>query len=191
MACLGGTRRPSRNRCRFCRWAWEGSSDSAVRPKIVVVPVSDGLAPITHILRQPPPWLVRVVMTVVVAVHANDNVCVDLYLGGLATRTWQRLRLHDGSIRVVEVVRYPTDRAFGDLVAAGHLTLAFLIRSRYHIQPLKSSKSAEMPTKPELSARAAELQKRHPYFTPRDIQILMDIEAEDAREARKPKPAKR
>ena len=39
-----------------------------------------------------------------------------------------------------------------------------------------------MPTKPALIARAAELQKRHPYFTKRDIQILMDIEAEDARE---------
>lgn len=37
-----------------------------------------------------------------------------------------------------------------------------------------------MPTKPALLARAAELQKRHPYFTKRDIQILMDIEAEDA-----------
>lgn len=47
-----------------------------------------------------------------------------------------------------------------------------------------------MPTTPALIARAAELQKRHPYFTKRDIQILMDIEAEDAAEARKPKPAK-
>ena len=41
-----------------------------------------------------------------------------------------------------------------------------------------------MPTKPELSARAAELQKRYPYFTKRDIQILMDIEAEEAAEKR-------
>jgi len=60
--------------------------------------------------------------------------------------------------------------------------LAFSLRSRYHVQLQKSSKSAEMPTKPELSARAAELQKRHPYFTKRDIQILMDIEAEEAAE---------
>jgi hypothetical protein len=48
-----------------------------------------------------------------------------------------------------------------------------------------------MPTTPALIARAAELQKRHPYFTKRDIQILMDIEAEEAAEARNPKPAKR
>jgi len=48
-----------------------------------------------------------------------------------------------------------------------------------------------MPTKPSLIARAAELQKRYPYFTKRDIQILMDIEDEEAAEARKPKPAKR
>ena len=41
-----------------------------------------------------------------------------------------------------------------------------------------------MPTKPSLIARAAELQKRHPYFTKRDIQILMDIEAEEAAEKR-------
>jgi hypothetical protein len=39
-----------------------------------------------------------------------------------------------------------------------------------------------MTTKPDLIARAAELQKRHPYFTKRDIQILMDIEAEEAAE---------
>lgn len=37
-----------------------------------------------------------------------------------------------------------------------------------------------MPTKPSLIARAAELQKRYPFFTPRDIQILMGIEAEEA-----------
>jgi len=48
-----------------------------------------------------------------------------------------------------------------------------------------------MPTKPALIARAAELQKRHPYFTKRDIQILLEIEAEEAAEARKTKPAKR
>jgi hypothetical protein len=41
-----------------------------------------------------------------------------------------------------------------------------------------------MTTKPELSARAAELQKRYPFFTPRDIQILMGIEAEEAAEKR-------
>ncbi len=41
-----------------------------------------------------------------------------------------------------------------------------------------------MPTKPDYSARAAELQKRYPFFTPRDIQILMGIEAEEAAEKR-------
>jgi hypothetical protein len=39
-----------------------------------------------------------------------------------------------------------------------------------------------MPTKPSLIARAAELQKRHPYFTKRDIQILMGLEQDDERE---------
>ena len=41
-----------------------------------------------------------------------------------------------------------------------------------------------MPTTPSLIARAAELQKRYPFFTPRDIQILMGIEAEEAAEKR-------
>ena len=41
-----------------------------------------------------------------------------------------------------------------------------------------------MPTKPALIARAAELQKRYPFYTPRDIQILMGIEAEEAAEKR-------
>jgi hypothetical protein len=44
-----------------------------------------------------------------------------------------------------------------------------------------------MPTKPELSARAAELQKRYPFYTLQNCRTLAEIEA---REARKPKPAK-
>ena len=50
-----------------------------------------------------------------------------------------------------------------------------------------------MPVSAAHAERARELQQRYPFFTQRDIVILMDLEEQDARERKHqdPKPAQR